>query len=100
MEQQWSSLVLGLIGAGGLGGLVSTVLNSLISGKRNLTDRRFREKQDAYLGLLQALTDAEISIAAGGPHAGIAGVKKVGLYFLRVQLVGSPEVITAPAANM
>ena len=81
--------ILPFLSAAGLGGIigavVTTFLQSWLSRRTALDERRFREKKDAYVNLLHALHRSEIE---NSPEA----AKLVGHWTNVIDLVGSGAV--------
>lgn len=67
---------------GNIGALLTTFLQSWLSRRSALDDRRFREKKDAYVNFLYALHRSEIE---GSPET----AKLVGHWINVIDLVGS-----------
>jgi hypothetical protein len=81
--------ILPFLSAAGLGGIigavVTTFLQSWLSRRTALDERRFREKKDAYVNLLYAMHRSEIE---DSPEA----AKLVGHWTSVIDLVGSTAV--------
>nr|WP_314901805.1 hypothetical protein [uncultured Deefgea sp.] len=80
----WSA-ALGLIG---LGALLKSGVDFFLSRKSARTDLQYKEKREAYLGLLDALHKAAIEPSD-------INSKNFALWQSRVQLFGSPDVAEA-----
>lgn len=74
-----------LIGGLGLGSLLTALLNHLVSRRAVVTDRRYQEKQEAYLGLLNALHQAAVKPSDENSKA-------YALWQVRCELFGSAAV--------
>jgi Na+/glutamate symporter len=73
-------------GLGGIvGGVVTSVLQSWLSRRAALNERTFREKKEAYVGFLQALSESEIAQTE-------SAAKQVGHWQNICDLVGSAAV--------
>ena len=78
--------ILPILSAFGLGAIVTTAVQSWLSMRAEFIKRKFQEKKEAYLGLLNAIHESEISQTD-------AAAKYVGVWLDRVELVGSQEAI-------
>lgn len=77
--------ILPLLTAFGLGSIVTAVVQSWLSQRSNRDDRRFREKQAAYVGLLEAYHRAAVE---GTDEAG----KLFAYWQMRCELVAPKPV--------
>lgn len=73
-----------LLGGLGLGGIVATVAQTVLTRRHASHEKRYAEKRRAYLGLLKALYATEVD--------GVSA-KIYGHWLNRVSLFGNPEVI-------
>jgi hypothetical protein len=78
-------LVLGLIGGLGAGSILTAVATHFMTRQAISGDRRYQEKREAYLGLLNAIHDA--AIEPSDEHS-----KAYALWQTRCELFGSPDV--------
>src|SRR4051812_21259363 len=77
--------ILSLITAFGLGSVVTALIQSWLAGKSMRDERSFREKQAAYIGLLEAYHRAAVE--------GSDETSKLFAYWqMRCELVASPAV--------
>jgi hypothetical protein len=81
--------ILPFLSAAGLGGIIgaviTTFLQSWLSQKSAMNERRFREKMDAYVNLLYAMHKSEVEVSPGT-------AKLVGHWTNVIDLVGSAAV--------
>lgn len=77
--------VIQLITAFGLGSIVTALIQSWLSQRAAKTERSFREKQAAYVGLLEAYHQAAVK---GTDEAG----KQFAYWQMRCELVASADV--------
>lgn len=77
--------ILSLLTAFGLGSVVTALIQSWLSQRSKLDERRFREKQAAYIGLLEAYHRAAVE---GTDEA----AKNFALWQMRCELV-APEAV-------
>ena len=73
------------IGGGIVGGIVTSFIQSWLSRRAVLDERQFREKKEAYAGLLNAI------YSVTSEHSP-ANVKEAGYWRARCDLVGSDQV--------
>ncbi len=74
-----------LLTAFGLGSIVTALIQSWLSQRAAIADRKFAEKQSAYIGLLEAYYRAAVE---GTDEAG----KAFAYWQMRCELVGSAKV--------
>lgn len=78
-----------LLSAAGLGGVIGSVMTSLLqawlSRKASLDERKFREKKEAYAGLLNAIYQT-------AHERSQVSIKEAGYWRARCDLVGSEKV--------
>jgi len=78
--------ILSVAGVGGIfGGIVTCFLQSWLSRRAALDERRFREKKEAYAGLFNAMYQV-------AKENSDANVKEAGYWRARVELIGSEQV--------
>jgi hypothetical protein len=80
---------LALLGAFGLGSVVTTVVQSLLSSRIEKHGRIFQERKEAYVGLLEAWVEQEDN------NFDSKSYRDVGHWFLRSELVASKLVLEA-----
>ena len=78
-------LVIPLLASFGLGSVVTSLVQAWLAGRSNAEDRRYSEKQAAYIGLLEAYHRAAVE---GTPEA----AKNFAYWQLRCELVGTHEI--------
>ena len=76
---------IGVIGGLGLGSLITSVATHFMNRRAISSDRWYREKREAYLGLLTALHDAAV-------RPSDENSKAYALWQTRCDLFGSPTV--------
>jgi len=78
-----------LISAAGMGGIVgsllTTVVQAWLQNKQYLADRRFQEKKEAYIGLLEAYKTASLQ--------GFDNKKEFAYWSVRCELVAPAEIV-------
>lgn len=77
--------ILPLIGGLGIGAVIKSVIDHFNSRRAVSQDRRYKEKREAYLGLLSALHKAAV-------HPSSENSKEFALWQTHCQLFGSPDV--------
>ncbi len=77
--------ILSLLTAFGLGSVLTALIQSWLAQRSKQDDRRFREKQAAYIGLLEALHRAAV-------EGTVEAAKNFALWQMRCKLV-APEVV-------
>jgi len=78
--------LLPLVGGLGLGSLLKSIADHLISRRSTMQDRFYQEKREAYLGLLSAVHQASVAPSKDASA-------RYGLWQTRCQLFGSPDVV-------
>lgn len=84
---EWNVLA-PIIGALGIGSIIGQIVNFYISAKKELNQRKYQEKREAYLGSLDALRKC-----ATDPN--MENRKSFGYWKIRVEVFGSLEVAKA-----
>ena len=79
---------LGFLGAFGLGSVITALVQSWLSTRTQERDRSFRERKEAYIGLLEAYHQAAIE---GTDEAS----KNFAYWQIRCDIVGPPTVRNA-----
>jgi hypothetical protein len=82
--------IIPLLTAFGLGSIVTALIQSFLTSQREESERRFREKQSAYVGLLEAYHRAAVE---GTDQA----AKNFGYWQMRCELVAPARVRRAIA---
>ncbi len=79
--------IIQFLSAFGLGAIVTALIQAWLSQRADIAKRNFQEKKECYTGFLDAIykTDVEQSAETGSYLAH---------WFNRIELVGSPEVIS------
>jgi len=77
--------VLALLTAFGLGTVVTTIVQAWLSKRTHIDDRKFLQKREAYIGLLEAYHKAAI-------EASDSAAKNFAYWQMRCDLVGSQAV--------
>lgn len=77
--------ILPLIGGLGIGAVIKSVIDHFNSRRAVAQDRRYKEKREAYLGLLGAMHKA--AVQPSDEHS-----KEFALWQTHCQLFGSPDV--------
>jgi hypothetical protein len=80
----WSTL----FGAFGVGAIIKTILDTILSSKKDRSALQYQEKREAYLGLLDALHKAAMSPSDENS-------KTFALWQTRVSIFGSEEASKA-----
>jgi hypothetical protein len=80
--------ILPLIGGLGLGSLLKGVVDYFLANRAKLNDRLYQEKRETYLGMIEAMHEADI-------RPSTENAKAFGNWTNRCKLFGSPEVINA-----
>ena len=75
-----------MVGGLGVGSLLTTAVQSYLSGKTKEKERSFAEKKESYIGFLRALS-------AHGLQQSEGNTQSVALWRVRLTLVGSPGVV-------
>jgi len=78
-------LVTTAIGAFGLGAVIQSLIQHWLGNKKYVREREYKEKRDAYLGFLDAVTKSEISPS---PENAISG----GYWINRCKLIAPLEI--------
>jgi hypothetical protein len=78
--------IIGLVGALGIGGMITAFVTYWCTIKKEYQARNFSEKKETYIGFLDAMHKSELE---GTPEAAL----NVGYWRNRIELVGSNEVI-------
>ncbi len=82
------NLFLALIGGLGIGSLLTTVVNHFLLKNSENSDRLYREKREAYIGMTRALYDVEI-------EPGPKNAKAFGYYLNMAKIFGPQNVVMA-----
>jgi hypothetical protein len=82
----WNSVSL-LVGGLGLGGIITTALQTWMQRKADARNKAFIEKRDCYLGLLETIKDSRL-----GPKQNVPVMVRYAYWKARAALVASPAV--------
>ena len=77
-----------LIGGLGMGSILKGLCDHFLNNKSQKEERFYREKREAYLGLIEALHQSDV-------HPSLETAKNFGNWTNRCKLFGSPGVIKA-----
>jgi hypothetical protein len=80
--------IMALVGGLGIGSLLTTIVNHVLTRKSGKAERLYQEKREAYLGMTRALYDVEI-------EPGPKNVKMFGLYLNIAKIFGSNDVVVS-----
>lgn len=83
------TLVTGLIGGLGIGSIVQSVVTKKLEKESVASERNYREKREAYLGLFDAMHRADV-------EPSWENAKSYGLWRIRVGLVGALKLWRLP----
>ena len=83
--------LLPLVGGLGTGSMLKGIIDHFLDKKLKIDDRLCEEKRETYLGIIDAMHEADI-------HPSLENAKAFGNWTNRCKLFGSPEVIAAAQA--